>query len=266
MQYFPLNCGGRGRVLEERMKSLHEGFSELLRLCLDRQFVLCPTEYPRIEGVVLSGWCPVDKTVLANEQVEAGHCWRCGSVVEKKSMKQWFFKITNYADALLDEIEDLDWPQKIKTAQMNWIGRSVGAEISFVLEETSAARVSTGAEAPLEAQSEADSEGVKEITVFSTRPDTIFGATFLVLAPEHPLALELAVGQTKEATEAYIKEAVKKSEIFTLCASPPESVVAGCPISRYPRPTSISVCSLSETAGISLKNSKPFSTVIRSTS
>ena len=161
----------------------------------------------------LQWWCPVDKTVLANEQVEAGHCWRCGSLVEKKSMKQWFFKITDYADALLDEIEDLDWPQKIKTAQTNWIGRSVGAEISFVLEETSAARVSTGAEAPLEARSEAVFEGVKEITVFSTRPDTIFGATFLVLAPEHPLALELAVGQTKEATEAYIKEAVKKSEI-----------------------------------------------------
>lgn len=138
----------------------------------------------------LQWWCPVDKTVLANEQVEGGHCWRCGSVVEKKSMKQWFFKITEYADSLLDEIEDLDWPQKIKTAQTNWIGRSVGAEIQFTL---------------------ADSDDV--ITVFSTRPDTIFGAAFVVLAPEHPLALKLAVGDTKEATEAYIKEAVKKSEI-----------------------------------------------------
>lgn len=138
----------------------------------------------------LQWWCPVDKTVLANEQVEGGHCWRCGSVVEKKSMKQWFFKITAYADALLDEIENLDWPQKIKTAQTNWIGRSVGAEIKF--------RV----------------EGSDEfITVYSTRPDTIFGATFIVLAPEHELALQLATGDTKEATEAYIKEAVKKSEI-----------------------------------------------------
>ena len=137
----------------------------------------------------LQWWCPVDKTVLANEQVEGGHCWRCGSLVEKKSMKQWFFKITEYADALLDNIEDLDWPQKIKTAQTNWIGRSVGAEIKFTLSETAS------------------------ISVFSTRPDTIFGASFIVLAPEHSLAKELAVGEFKEAVEDYIKAAVKKSEI-----------------------------------------------------
>ncbi len=138
----------------------------------------------------LQWWCPVDKTVLANEQVEGGHCWRCGSLVEKKSMKQWFFKITEYADALLDEIEDLEWPQKIKTAQTNWIGKSVGAEINFKLENSDDA-----------------------ITVFTTRPDTIFGATFLVLAPEHPLAMQLAVGDFKESTLEYIKAAVKKSEI-----------------------------------------------------
>lgn len=135
-------------------------------------------------------WCPVDKTVLANEQVEGGHCWRCGSLVEKKSLKQWFFKITDYADSLLDEIEDLDWPQKIKTAQTNWIGRSVGAEIQFKLETHD-----------------------DFVTVFSTRPDTIFGATFIVLAPEHPLALQLTTGEFKDAAEAYIKAAVKKSEI-----------------------------------------------------
>lgn len=138
----------------------------------------------------LQWWCPVDKTVLANEQVEGGHCWRCGSLVEKKSMKQWFFKITEYADSLLDEIEDLDWPQKIKTAQTNWIGKSVGAELEFGVE---------------------DRDDV--VTVFSTRPDTIFGATFLVLAPEHPLALSLGVGDFKEELETYVKAAVKKSEI-----------------------------------------------------
>ena len=138
----------------------------------------------------LQWWCPVDKTVLANEQVEGGHCWRCGSVVEKKSMKQWFFKITDYADALLDEIPDLDWPQKIKTAQTNWIGKSQGAEIEFSV------------------------DGRDDIiTVFSTRPDTIFGATFVVLAPEHPLATQLGVGDFAAATASYIKEAVKKSEI-----------------------------------------------------
>ncbi len=138
----------------------------------------------------LQWWCPVDKTVLANEQVEGGHCWRCGSVVEKKSMKQWFFKITEYADALLGELEDLNWPQKIKTAQTNWIGKSQGAEVEFTVD----GRADT-------------------ITVFTTRPDTIFGATFLVLAPEHPLAHQLGVGDFKEFAEAYIKEAVKKSEI-----------------------------------------------------
>lgn len=138
----------------------------------------------------LQWWCPVDKTVLANEQVEGGHCWRCGSLVEKKSMNQWFFKITDYADALLEEIPALDWPTKIKTAQTNWIGRSQGAEIQF--------RV-------------ADSEDL--ITVFSTRPDTIFGATFVVLAPEHPLARGLATGDFKAATTDYIDAAVKKSEI-----------------------------------------------------
>jgi len=138
----------------------------------------------------LQWWCPVDKTVLANEQVEGGHCWRCGSLVEKKSMKQWFFKITQYADSLLDEIEDLDWPQKIKTAQTNWIGKSVGAEIEFKL------------------------DGFDDsITVFSTRPDTIFGATFVVLAPEHALSAKLATGEFKESAESYIKESVKKSEI-----------------------------------------------------
>ena len=136
----------------------------------------------------LQWWCPVDKTVLANEQVEAGKCWRCGSEVEKKSMKQWFFKITDYADALLEEIPDLDWPQKIKTAQENWIGRSEGAEVEF-------------------------QAGHETITVFTTRPDTIFGATFMVLAPEHPLVAKLTTDEMKESVEQYVKEAVKKSEI-----------------------------------------------------
>ena len=138
----------------------------------------------------LQWWCPVDKTVLANEQVEGGHCWRCGSLVEKKSMKQWFFKITDYADPLLDEIADLDWPQKIKTAQTNWIGKSVGAEIQFKVDGSD-----------------------DTITVFSTRPDTIFGASFIVLAPEHDLSKKLATGDFVESTNAYVKEAVKKSEI-----------------------------------------------------
>jgi len=134
-------------------------------------------------------WCPVDQTVLANEQVENGCCWRCGHEVEKKKMKQWFFKITAYADELLEDIDSLDWPEKIKTAQKNWIGRSEGAEVDF---KTTASTT---------------------ITVFTTRPDTLFGATFLVLAPEHPLVKDLITKDTKSAVEAYVKSALKKSEI-----------------------------------------------------
>jgi len=135
-------------------------------------------------------WCPKDKTVLANEQVVNGHCWRCDSLVEKKSMKQWFLKITDFADALLEELPALDWPKKIKTAQENWIGRSEGAEVSFALEHSD-----------------------DDITVFSTRPDTLFGATFLVLAPEHPLSLQLADDNTRETVKSYIDTSLKKSEI-----------------------------------------------------
>ncbi|MBR3220270.1 leucine--tRNA ligase [Candidatus Saccharibacteria bacterium] len=133
-------------------------------------------------------WCPVDQTVLANEQVENGHCWRCGTEVEKKKMKQWFFKITAYADELLDEIDALDWPEKIKTMQKNWIGRSVGAEIDF-------------------------ESGEHKIKVFTTRPDTLFGATFLVLAPEHPLVHQLVTDNTREKVDQYCTVAMKKSEI-----------------------------------------------------
>ena len=145
-------------------------------------------------------WCPVDQTVLANEQVENGKCWRCGHEVEKKKMKQWFFKITDYADELLDNIDAVEWPDKIKTMQKNWIGRSKGAEIAFEVENAKhegELAASTGA----------------EITVFTTRPDTIFGATFLVLAPEHPLIANLVNDDTRAKVEQYCIEALKKSEI-----------------------------------------------------
>ena len=135
-------------------------------------------------------WCPVDKTVLANEQVEGGKCWRCGSDVVKKAMNQWFFKITDYADSLLEEIPALDWPDKIKVAQTNWIGRSQGAEIEFKL---------------------AKSDDI--ITVFSTRPDTLFGASFVVLAPEHELVKVITTAEMREAVDDYVAAALKKSEI-----------------------------------------------------
>ena len=162
-------------------------------------------------------WCPVDQTVLANEQVEGGKCWRCGHEVEKKKMKQWFFKITDYADELLDDLSSLDWPEKIKVMQKNWIGRSEGAEIRFQIVSSNTAEKSRHARdfsAELgSSRWDSSSEEESQICVFTTRPDTLFGATFLVLAPEHPLVASLVTDETREKVEAYIKETQKKSDI-----------------------------------------------------
>jgi leucyl-tRNA synthetase len=138
-------------------------------------------------------WCPVDQTVLANEQVESGKCWRCGSQVEKKKMRQWFFKITAYADELLDNLDDLDWPESVKSAQRNWIGKSQGAEVEFAIAD--------------------EAKQSSKIKVFTTRPDTIFGATFLVLAPEHPMVGKLTTENTQQTVDAYRNSAMKKSEV-----------------------------------------------------
>ena len=187
-------------------------------------------------------WCPVDKTVLANEQVENGCCWRCGHEVEKKKLKQWFFKITDYAEELLSEIDALDWPDKIKTMQKNWIGKSVGAEVEFSLvaaEEdgcsaasTSTSTLSRGASgqpvatggrrysSPCQAPDPLEKVDCacpvasgRKITVFTTRPDTIHGATFLVVAPEYPGLESLTTDDTRDAVLAYKAEAMRKSEI-----------------------------------------------------
>lgn len=245
----------------------------------------------------LQWWCPKDKTVLANEQVIDGKCWRCDSVVVKKPMKQWFFKITAYADELLAELPEMDWPDKIKIAQRNWIGKSEGAEVNFLIdckpsdslkftpelaekikagaktntirlgvknlaagdvaelmtrdgdtvESFGYAKITNTQKLPLKKVPNNmpghesyrddnekladfqkfygndvtldsvvvvyDFEYIPPITVFTTRPDTIFGATYLVLAPEHPLARMLANDDTQAAVNAYIDEAVKKTEI-----------------------------------------------------
>ncbi|MFZ2125368.1 MAG: leucine--tRNA ligase [Candidatus Saccharimonadales bacterium] len=135
-------------------------------------------------------WCETDQTVLANEQVIGGKCWRCNNQVSKKNLNQWFFKITEYADEMLEATDDLNWTEMVKTMQKNWIGRSQGAEVEFKV------------------------DGRDDIlTVFTTRPDTLFGATFVVLSPEHELAKSLATGETSDAVESYIAEAARKSEI-----------------------------------------------------
>ena len=135
-------------------------------------------------------WCPSCKTGLANEEVVNGCCERCGTPVTKKNLRQWMLRITKYADRLLNDLDKLEWPEKVKKMQTEWIGKSYGAEVDF----------------PVEGRDE-------KITVYTTRPDTLHGATFMVLAPEHKLAASLATPDQKEAVDAYIYAASMKSNV-----------------------------------------------------
>ena len=126
-------------------------------------------------------WCPAQGTVLANEEVKDGKYVETGEAVERRLMRQWMLKITAYADRLLEDLDELDWPEGIKTMQRNWIGRSEGAEITFAI------------------------DGSKEaLTVYTTRPETIWGATFIVLSPEHPLASVITTAAQRDAVDAYL--------------------------------------------------------------
>jgi leucyl-tRNA synthetase len=135
-------------------------------------------------------WCPGCKTVLANEQVKDGKCDRCDSLVTKTDLEQWFFKITDYAERLLAGLDTIDWPEKTKAMQRNWIGRSEGAEIHFPLDGTA-----------------------EKLVVFTTRADTLFGVTFMVLAPEHPLVSRITTPGCRQAVEAYVEGARRLTEI-----------------------------------------------------
>jgi len=152
-------------------------------------------------------WCPKDATVLANEQVVDGHCERCGTAVELRQLEQWFFRITDYADRLLDDLETIDWPQHVVTMQRNWIGRSEGAEVTFACPEV----------------------GV-DYDVFTTRPDTLFGATFFVMAPEHPDVLRLATGtEHEQAVREYVNRVQTESRE---ARSDTERTKTGVPLGR----------------------------------
>ncbi|MGZ4350741.1 MAG: leucine--tRNA ligase [Solirubrobacteraceae bacterium] len=152
-------------------------------------------------------WCPNDQTVLANEQVIDGHCERCGWLVEVRQLEQWFFKITDYAERLLDDLETVEWPPHVVTMQRNWIGRSEGAEVIFRCEEL-------GIDYP----------------VFTTRPDTLFGATFFVMAPEHPDVLKLVTGTEHEAAvQEYVNRALTESAETRGAADKPKT---GVPLGR----------------------------------
>ncbi len=149
-------------------------------------------------------WCPTCKTVLANEQVEGGLCERCKTPVEQRFLEQWFFRITDYCDRLLANLDTLDWSDTTRTAQRNWLGRSEGAEITFEV----AGGKTVGASAAPTAQP--PNRPIAGISVFTTRPDTLFGATFMVLAPEHPLVARLTTPTQAAAVAAYIEAAASK--------------------------------------------------------
>ena len=140
-------------------------------------------------------WCPSCLTGLANEEVKEGKCERCGETVTHKTIRQWILKITEYADRLLEDLDGLDWPESVKAMQKNWIGKSEGAEVTFTI---------------------ADKEGKATddtLTVYTTRCDTLFGATYMVIAPEHRLVSKLTTAEQKDAVEKYIEEAAKKSDL-----------------------------------------------------
>ncbi|HEY3828817.1 MAG TPA: leucine--tRNA ligase [Solirubrobacteraceae bacterium] len=149
-------------------------------------------------------WCPKDQTVLANEQVVDGRCERCGAEVEIRQLEQWFLRITDYAERLLGDLQEIDWPEHVKTMQRNWIGRSEGAEVTFRCE-------ALGVDYP----------------VFTTRPDTLFGATFFVMAPEHPDVLRLAAGtEHEQAVHEYVNHALTESNEERGAADKPKTGVA----------------------------------------
>ncbi|MBN2809138.1 MAG: leucine--tRNA ligase [Deltaproteobacteria bacterium] len=192
----------RRNIEEMRLQLQRMGFS----YDWDRELATCDPSYYRWEQLFFTqmlekdlvykkkskvNWCEECQTVLANEQVEDGCCWRCGKETEDKDLSQWFFKITAYAEELLAGCEDLQggWPERVLTMQKNWIGKSVGAEIDFAV---------AGRDL--------------KITVFTTRQDTLFGATFMSLAPDHPLAAELAAGTGQEAAVAAFSEKMRLQE------------------------------------------------------
>lgn len=184
----------------ENIASMREQLKRIgLSYDWDREFATCDSDYYRWEQLVFLkmyekglaykkgssvNWCDDCQTVLANEQVEDGCCWRCHNQVQSKELEQWFFKITDYADELLDEADNLSgWPERVLAMQRNWIGKSYGCEIEFpIIDQT------------------------EKIKVFTTRPDTLFGATFMSLAPEHPLVDQLVSADQKVAVDQFIAE------------------------------------------------------------
>ena len=187
------------KTMEEQLKAMGAMFN------WDHEVVTCdPDYYKWTQWLFLQlyknglayrkkapvNWCPSCMTVLANEQVVDGNCERCGTAVIKKDLTQWFFKITQYADELLDGLEELDWPEKTKAMQKHWVGRSYGSSVEFKVKDMDL-----------------------NFEVFTTRVDTLFGVTYVVFAPENSLVDVLTTPENKEKVEAYIEQAKNQSEI-----------------------------------------------------
>lgn len=171
----------------------------------------------------LVNWDPVDKTVLANEQVKPdGTAERSGAKVEQKKLKQWFFKITDFAEELIDGLDDLDWPESTKAMQKNWIGRSEGAELEFKI--VSHSELDSGSRKKMPKQVRHD--GLK-IKVFTTRPDTLFGATYMVLAPEHELVVSITTKEQKKDVDKYVEDAKHKSALDRTASKEKTGVFTG---------------------------------------
>lgn len=149
-------------------------------------------------------WCPNCKAVLANEEATNGVCDRCGATVTKKNLRQWMLRITKYADRLLNDLDKLDWPEKVKKMQSDWIGKSYGAEIDFPVDGTD-----------------------KSIKVYTTRPDTLYGATFMVLSPEHPIVKDITTAEYKDAMDKYCYEASTKSNVSRMTDKEKTGVFTG---------------------------------------
>ena len=197
---------------DQNIASMREQLNQLgLSIDWDREVATCHGDYYRwtqwlflqfleaglaYQKDATVNWDPVDQTVLANEQVDSeGRSWRSGALVEKRKLRQWFLKITAYADQLLDDLPKLEgWPERVRTMQANWIGRSTGAELEFAV---------------VDGSGQASGE---RITVFTTRPDTIFGASYVVLAPEHPLVTQLTTAEQAQQVEAFCELVSRQSE------------------------------------------------------
>jgi leucyl-tRNA synthetase len=202
-----------GAWTDQNIAAMRDQLRELgLSIDWDREVATCHADYYRwtqwlflqfleaglaYQKDATVNWDPVDQTVLANEQVDSeGRSWRSGALVEKRKLRQWFLKITAYADQLLDDLPKLEgWPERVRTMQANWIGRSTGAELQFTVVDA------------------AGHDTEQRITVFTTRPDTIFGASYVVLAPEHPLVAPLTTKEQEIAVEAFCDLVSRQSEL-----------------------------------------------------